>query len=107
MWIATPATLLHTARVRAHLTQRDLAKRAGTAQSVVARIELGLTSPSYSTLSALFRAAGFELHMQLQTAPVCDSHMLDDVARIQGLPPEERLSELGNASRFFASAERV
>lgn len=103
----TPATLLRAARARAQLSQRALAERAGTAQSVVARIELGDTSPSYSTLSELLRAAGFGLRMQLETAPVCDSHMMDDVARIRRLTPEQRLMELGNASRFFAAAERV
>lgn len=103
----TPATLLRAARARARLSQRALAERAGTAQSVVARIELGDTSPSYSTLSGLLRAAGFGLRMQLETAPVCDSHMLDDVARIRRLTPEQRLMELGNTSRFFAAAERV
>jgi hypothetical protein len=33
--------------------------------------------------------------------------MLDDVARILRLTPEERLLELRNAARFFAAARRV
>ena len=45
--------------------------------------------------------------MGLEAAPACDMRMLDDVARIQRLTPEQRLIELGNASRFFAAAERI
>lgn len=101
----TPSNLLRAARKRAHLTQRELAKRAGMAQSAVARIERDHSSPSYSTLSALLRAAGFILDVQVRTAPVSDSHMLDDVARIKALTPSARLSELGNAARFFASVK--
>ena len=32
--------------------------------------------------------------------------MLDDVARILNLSPEQRLEEIRNASRFFAAARR-
>ncbi|MDX1567599.1 MAG: helix-turn-helix domain-containing protein [Longimicrobiales bacterium] len=53
------ADLLRSARARAGLSQRDLAHRAGTSQSVVARIELGQTSPTVSTLNRLLEAAGF------------------------------------------------
>ena len=54
-------TLLRRARARAALSQRELARRAGTAQSVVARIERGQTSPTWATLQRLLRAAGCEL----------------------------------------------
>ena len=54
-------TLLRRARARAALSQRELARRAGTAQSVVARIERGQTSPTWATLQRLLGAAGFEL----------------------------------------------
>lgn len=102
-----PGELLRAARRRAGLSQRALAARAGTAQSVVARIELGHTSPSWRTLESLLGAAGFELTGAMEAAPPADSHMLDDVARILRLTPEQRLIELRNASRFFAAAERV
>jgi uncharacterized protein len=101
------ATLLRDARLRAGLTQRDLARRAGTSQSVVARIERGQTSPGYSTLHRLLAAAGFEVRAELALMPVVDTHMLEDVARILALSPEERLREIRNLSRFEASARRV
>ncbi len=101
------AHLLREARSRAGLSQRRLARRARTAQSVVARIEGGLASPSWETLARLLAAAGFELDARLATRATRGSHMLDDVARILSLTPEERLAELRNASRLAAAAHRV
>ncbi len=58
-------TLLRRARTRADLSQRELARRAGTAQSVVARIEGGQTSPTWATLQRLLGATGLELRVAL------------------------------------------
>ena len=102
-----PARLLRAARERAGLTQRELARRAGSAQSVVARIEQGRTDPSSATLARLLAAAGFELRVELDPLPAADTHMLDDVARIRALTPEERLLEVRNVSRFEAVARRA
>jgi transcriptional regulator with XRE-family HTH domain len=102
-----PATILHAARARAGLSQRQLAQRAGTTQSVVARIELGDTSPTWQTLTRLLAAAGFELDTRISVRPVAGSHMLDDVARILSLTPEERLREVANASRFASAVRRA
>jgi transcriptional regulator with XRE-family HTH domain len=98
--------LLQTARERAGLTQRKLARKARTAQSVVARIELGETSPSWSTLARLLRAAGFALSAELRRTSV-DPQLLDDVPRILALSPEQRLREVADVSRFLAAAKRV
>lgn len=64
------AGLLKAARAAAGLSQRDLARRAGTAQSVVARIELGETSPTVRTLNRLLEAAGASPEMSLRSAGV-------------------------------------
>ena len=104
--VTSASTLLRSARERAGLSQRLLAERAGTSQSVVARIELGETSPSWDTLERLLKAAGFELHVELAPAPVVDSHMLSDVTRILSLSPRERLAEVANLSRFEAAVRR-
>jgi transcriptional regulator with XRE-family HTH domain len=55
------ASLLRTARMRAGLTQRDLASAAGTSQSAVAAIESGRKQPTVATLERLLAAAGTEL----------------------------------------------
>jgi transcriptional regulator with XRE-family HTH domain len=101
------AKLLARARAAAGLTQRALAGRARTSQSVVARIERGQTSPSLETLARLLAAAGFDLRAEIEPTGAEMTHMLDDVARILALTPEERLLELRNVSRFVASARRV
>jgi uncharacterized protein len=102
-----PALLVRDARLRAGLSQRALARRARTAQSVIARIEGGQTSPSVDTLLRILRAAGFELRGELSLHPARHSHMLADVARILALSPEARLLELRNLSRFETAARRV
>ena len=102
-----PAVLVREARSRAGLTQRELAARAGTSQSVVARIEAGQTRPGSGTLRRLLEAAGLELRVELVPLPVAETHMLEDVARILALTPEQRLCEVGNVSRFESAARRV
>lgn len=102
-----PAELLKTARSRSGLSQRSLAERAGTSQSVVARIELGETSPTWDTLVRLLRAAGLELQPHLVPSVVVGSHMLADVARIRSLSLVDRLREVANVSRFIGGARRV
>ena len=101
------AELLREARTRAGLTQRKLAKRARTAQSVIARIERGQTDPSWETLARLIAAAGFDLHVELTLRPTTDSHMIQEVARILSLTPEERLTEVRNLNAFLAAARRT
>ncbi len=101
------SVLVRDARIRAGLTQRELARRAETAQSVVARIELGQTSPTWHTLTRLLAAAGFDVVPTLAVRPVFGSHMLDDVARILRLSPEQRLVEVANADRFVTVAKRA
>jgi predicted transcriptional regulator len=100
------AAMVRTARRNAGLTQRQLAKKARTVQSVVARIELGETSPSWSTLSRLLKAAGFSLVPSLRRVSV-DPQLLDDVPRILALTPEQRLREVAQVSRFVTGARRV
>ena len=96
--------LLRDARERAGLSQRELARRAGTSQSVVSRIEAGKTDPGYETLRHLLASAGFLLRSELVLAPVVDSHMLADVGRILRLTPEQRLLEAANLSRTLLEA---
>jgi transcriptional regulator with XRE-family HTH domain len=102
-----PARLVRDARSRAGLSQRELARRACTSQSVVARVEGGRTQPSSETLARLLAGAGFELRAELVPRAVRDTHMLGDVSRILALTPEDRLREVGNVSRFEAEARRA
>ena len=57
--------LIREARLRAGLTQAELARRAGVAASTVGRIEAGLRAPSTDLAERLVRAAGFEIRVGL------------------------------------------
>jgi DNA-binding XRE family transcriptional regulator len=63
------AALLIEARARANLTQAELAKRMGTSQSTIARLESGKAKPSLSTLRRLAKATGLRLKISLEPAP--------------------------------------
>ena len=61
----TARRLLSEARRRAGIPQAEIARRAGTSQPAVARIERGHSSPTLETLERLLAAAGFELRLEL------------------------------------------
>ena len=62
------ANALIGARVRAGLTQAQLAERMGTSQSAVARLESGRRLPSVATLEKLAAATGSKLRIVLEAA---------------------------------------
>ena len=43
-------------RKKYHLTQQELAKRAGVSQSLIAKIEAGLLDPTYTRAEQIFGA---------------------------------------------------
>jgi predicted nucleotidyltransferase/DNA-binding XRE family transcriptional regulator len=58
--------LLKRARISAQLSQTDVARRAGVAQSVVSAYESGRRAPSVSTLERLICATGYRLILDLE-----------------------------------------
>jgi predicted transcriptional regulator len=56
------------ARTKAKLSQTELAKRLGTTQSAIARLEGGGVSPSLSTLRRYAEATGTKLEVSLVRA---------------------------------------
>jgi transcriptional regulator with XRE-family HTH domain len=120
------ARILSEARERAGLSQRELARRAHTAQSVVARIELGETSPSVDTLTRILRATGFEARIDLEpiaragrhatvdrsaaSDPVVNSYKpgIDRTLLRENLKktPDQRVRGLVAMARFAAEARR-
>lgn len=63
--ITSPAKIISLGRARANLTQQELAERAGTSQSAVARLERGDVSPTVATIQRLAAAAGYDLRLEL------------------------------------------
>ncbi|MCL2089695.1 MAG: helix-turn-helix domain-containing protein [Micrococcales bacterium] len=62
------AEMVYTARTAAGMTQTQLARAAGTAQSTVSAIENGAQLPGVLLLGRLARALGGTLHIDIQTA---------------------------------------
>jgi transcriptional regulator with XRE-family HTH domain len=59
------ATLIREARLRAGLTQQELADRSGRQRSVIARWEQGTIEPSLETFLEIIGICGFELPTEL------------------------------------------
>jgi ribosome-binding protein aMBF1 (putative translation factor) len=66
----TLATALIMARSEAGLTQEELAKRMGTTQSAVARLEGGKSRPSTTTLAKFAKATGTRLRVSFERVGV-------------------------------------
>ena len=60
-------SLLRDARNRAGLTQAELARRAGTTQSVISAYESDRRQPALATLEGLVKATGLELEVRVKT----------------------------------------
>jgi len=54
------------ARYGRHMTQADIAKRAGTTQSAIARFESGRSNPTLEFAARLSRAVGATLEIRLE-----------------------------------------
>jgi transcriptional regulator with XRE-family HTH domain len=99
----TAWAILREARRRAGLTQRQLAERAQTSQSVIARIERGRQDPSYGTLQRLVRACDLDLRIQLEPHDDQDDRLIDGML---ALTPEQRLEQVASLTAFVAAARR-
>jgi transcriptional regulator with XRE-family HTH domain len=62
------ASLLIEARTRAKLSQAELAKKMGTSQSTIARLESGSARPSLSTLERFAKATGMKMRVVFEPA---------------------------------------
>jgi transcriptional regulator with XRE-family HTH domain len=81
--------LIRRSRQRAGLTQAELARRLGTTQSAVARLERPGSNPRIDTLERALAATGQSLSIGSKTPkPSVDDTL---IARQLRLTPEERL----------------
>jgi transcriptional regulator with XRE-family HTH domain len=85
------APLIREARLRAGLTQEQVAERTGRERSVIARWEQGAVSPSIDNLLAVVQACGFELPLVLVPRDTSRDQLLEE-GRL--LTPERRVDRL-------------
>lgn len=82
---------LRAARSRHGVTQRSLARRAGTTQAAISRIESGTEAPSFERFTQLLLVLGER--PLLQTEPLELELDPAGVAHARGLTAEQRLAE--------------
>ena len=83
--------IIREARLRAGLSQQDLADRLGTSQSVIARWEKGHRSPTVETMLRAVRACGLDVSMSV-AAYDHDHELL--MQRNLALSPDHRLGKM-------------
>jgi len=98
----TGADLILEARKRAGLTQRELAERAGTTQSSIARWESARSEPSFANVVRLLRLCGFVLDVHLE---LYDDGLRDDWSQAQRLLRLSREGRLESNMSMVAIAQ--
>lgn len=81
---------LRAARLRRGISQASLARRAGTKQATISRLEAGRESPTIERLDRLASVLGLTAVVTLEPRGVIDP---DAVAAARALSPAERLRE--------------
>ncbi len=71
------AALLQLARLKADLSQRELAERAGVPVTMISAYERDQRQPTLATLLRLLRAAGFDLRLHLAAYDPHDETLAD------------------------------
>jgi transcriptional regulator with XRE-family HTH domain len=95
--------LVREARKRAGLTQRELAGRAGTTQSAIARLESGRTKPTFESVLRLLRLCGMDLDIMLVER---DDSDWSQAQRQLKLTPSERAERMVQWGRKVREMQR-
>lgn len=98
-----PNALVRELRLAAGLSQRALARRAGTSQPAVARYERGAATPSWETLQRLAGACGQRVRISAEAMP--DPHDVELAGLLLRLTPKERLQALRRYARLHELAQ--
>jgi hypothetical protein len=85
--------LIRSARLRAGLSQKELAQRLGMASSSIARWETDTVEPGFSTLRRVLQACGFDIPPVL-VAYERDAERDAQVQELQKLNPQARMERL-------------
>ena len=89
----TSAQIIREARLKAELTQTELAQRIGRDRAQVARWETGGQDPSFENLRSVVEACGFVLKLEIadrQENPALDTELETSLAQA----PQQRVHAL-------------
>ncbi|CAN5651898.1 hypothetical protein BH24ACT26_BH24ACT26_06900 [soil metagenome] len=95
--------LIRLARREKHLSQRELARRAGTSQAAIAAYESGRRSPTLETLARIVRAAGLDLRIRLEELDDHDQWL----ARYEAGLPADVVAAWRHRDRELVEAARL
>lgn len=99
--------LLREARQAAGFTQREVAVRAGTSQSAVARYETAATLPDLPTLQRLLLACGLRLQLDVVPVPADELRQLDESLDLTPRQRAERNRRVTALAARAAAARRA
>ena len=94
----TGAQIIREARLKAGLTQTELADRLGRDRAQVARWETGAQQPSFENLRTVVEACGFELKLEIagrEDTPVLDAELEKTLLQAPQQRVQALLDELG------------
>ena len=94
--------LIELARIRAGLTQVELARRAHTAQTAISAYEAGAKVPTLETLERILAAMGFDLRMSLTPAEDHD----ESLSRYLATLPEDVRAKFDRGQRARGTTRR-
>jgi transcriptional regulator with XRE-family HTH domain len=97
----TAAQIIREARLKAGLTQSELAERLGRERAQVARWEIGGQEPSFENLRAAVEACGFVLKLEIaerEQDSVLDAELEESVLQAPQQRVQTMLDRLGSAS---------
>jgi transcriptional regulator with XRE-family HTH domain len=94
----TSGELIRSARLRAGLSQAELAKRLGLPASSIGRWETDAVEPGYSTLRRVLQACGFDLPAELEPYEP-DSELDKRIEKARLLTPQERVAKMLRSGR--------
>ncbi len=109
LFVITAPEIISSTRRRVGITQAELARRTGSHQAAIARLERRGTNPRLATLDATLRALGYRLELQAIPHPAeLDRAQLEAHLR---LSPAERAdlhdSSYANTRASLSSARRL
>jgi transcriptional regulator with XRE-family HTH domain len=105
--VISAASLVRSARHRAGLTQRELARRAKVPQPTIAAIERGRQDPRYKTLSRLIRACGYDIDFDSLHGEGVDRTLIAERLRLTPTERALQATQAARALRAFRAARRV
>lgn len=95
-------SLVRELRIGAGLSQRALARLAGTSQPAIARYERGVATPAWETLERLAAACGRQLKLSSEAVP--EPHDVELATWLLELTPQQRLRALRRYARLRSLA---